>query len=238
MYASGRIAVGQHNFCRLRQRHLRACRCALHSVAHRHEWWQGLRRSVVLRPIPGAPPLRLAPTCAPLCVPLPCGRAMLDSAPGFFESTLEKPTFFCATARARIGLTSSVLSKLTRHADPAIYSLLQPLREAHACAREAPARPASGVPMSLAALRAPCRPTRTPPRAFQQLAHACGAGHRACGAEPRPSVSCGVALRASRSRSGEAAHLRGWPRRLSATAGPSESRTPPPPALLEAGLRS
>ena len=88
-HASGRIAAGQHNTCGLRQRRLRAWRCVCIVVVHWYGWWQGLRRSVVLRPTRGAPPLRLAPTLAPLS--RDCDGCL---GPGFFQCTPRRDDLF------------------------------------------------------------------------------------------------------------------------------------------------
>ena len=101
--------------CSWTAQHLRTAAAApaglalrLHSVVHWHGWWQGLRRSVVLRPTRGAPPLRLAPTLVRL------SRVVAVVASGRFFSNVDRveTTFFCATVRSRIGLTTSHITKI------------------------------------------------------------------------------------------------------------------------------
>ena len=101
--------------CSWTAQHLRTAAAApaglalrLHSVVHWHGWWQGLRRSVVLRPTRGAPPLRLAPTLVRL------SRVVAVVASGRFFPNVDRveTTFFCATVRSRIGLTTSHITKI------------------------------------------------------------------------------------------------------------------------------
>ena len=106
-HASGRIAVGQHNTCGLRQRRLRAWRCVC------IVWCIGTdgSRGSDGRSCCGRPEERL------LCVWRPrwrLSRVVATLASGRNVSNVRRveTTFFCATVRARIGLTISYITKL------------------------------------------------------------------------------------------------------------------------------